>query len=139
MSLSVGGCLWDGVGETEHADCGVDDQRASAANVLRGAQFADTGVPFVRSLSWQWREYSGVSSMVPNALSRQAISLSLGWGQLPSGGRHAEISRADKWRLGRGGLASDLYPVCAQCPRPESDRGRVAQGQNAFAQPVCAQ
>ena len=54
MSLSVGRCLRDGVGETERADCGGHDQRAGAANLLRGAQFADPGVPFVRSPHGQW-------------------------------------------------------------------------------------
>ena len=85
MSLSVGRCLRDGVGETEHAYCGAHDQRAGAANLLRSAQFADPGVPFVRSPHWQWGQYGGVSPLVPNAVSGQAVSLALGWSRYHRG------------------------------------------------------
>src|SRR4030095_7182373 len=112
MALSVGRCLWVGVGEAERTDCGAHDERAGAANVLRRAQFADAGVPCVRSPHGQWGPYGGVSSMVPNAVSRQAVSCALGWGQLPSWGRNEEVSCAGECRLVRGRLENYLSALC---------------------------
>src|SRR5215475_5319458 len=139
MSLSVGRCLWQGVGETQRPDRGVDDERARAANVLRRPQFADAGVSSVRSLRWEWGEYGRVYSLVPNALSRLAVSFSLGWGELSSGGRNAKLSRAAECRLGRGRLESHLCTLCSECARAESYGGRVAQGEDAFTQTVCTE
>src|SRR5215470_5046098 len=139
MSLSVGRCLWAGMGETEWADCGADDERAGATNLLRRAQFADARVSFIPSVCREWGQYGRVSSMVPNAVSRQEVVVSLGWGQLPSRRGDAEVSRTAECRLGRGRLESHLRALCPQCARTESGRRRVAQGQDPFAQTVCAE
>src|SRR5712691_4729781 len=99
MSLSVGRCLWDGVGQAQRPDCRANDQRAPAANLLRCPQFADTGVSFAGRDRWRWDKYGGVYSMVSTALSGQEAAHALGWRELSPRGRIPGVSRAGECRL----------------------------------------
>src|SRR5712691_1234997 len=86
MSLSVGRCLWDGVGQAQRPDCRANDQRAPAANLLRCPQFADTGVSFAGRDRWRWDKYGGVYSMVSTALSGQEAAHALDGASYHRGG-----------------------------------------------------
>jgi hypothetical protein len=74
MSLSVGRCLWHGVGQAEYGDRGPDDQRAGAANLLWSDQSADQHCPSPGAARRGWDEYGGVSAVVSIPLPGQMQS-----------------------------------------------------------------